>query len=119
MVRDLVDEKLRLQEIQRRKIVVSDKEIAQAIQTVESRNNMPSGALRARLSASGVEMRTLIDQLRVQIGWARVLRQQLGDRGDADRCRHRRPEGRSLKAQTGQPEYRVGEIFIADRRARP
>jgi peptidyl-prolyl cis-trans isomerase SurA len=111
VTRALVDERLELQEMQRRKIVVSDADIAAAIKQIESRNGMPEGALRARLAAQGVTLRTLIDQIRVQIGWARVLRDQLGENAHitdtdiSDRIAR-------LKAETGQTEYRVGEIFI-------
>jgi peptidyl-prolyl cis-trans isomerase SurA len=111
ITRELIDEKLQLQEMQRRKIVVSDAEIAHAIAGIEQRNNMPAGALRASLGGQGVAMRTLIDQLRVQLGWVRVIREVLGaaveatDNDVADRIAR-------LKAETGQVEYRVGEIFI-------
>lgn len=111
VAKQLVDERLRLQEIQRRHIVVSDQEIAKAIDDVEARNGMSPGTLRKRLAADGVELRTLIDQIRVQIGWTRVLRQELGNRGqisDADIAERER----LLKAQVGQTEYRVGDIFI-------
>jgi peptidyl-prolyl cis-trans isomerase SurA len=87
VTRQLIDERLRLQEIQRRHIVVSDQEIAKTIADVESRNNMAPGTLEHRLAADGVALRTLIDQIRVQIGWGRVLRQELGSRlqvSDAD-----------------------------------
>ena len=79
VTRLLIDERLRLQEVQRRKIVVSDKDIAEAIAQVERQNNMTPGTLRNRLATDGVEMRTLIDQIRVQLGWSRVLRAQLAD----------------------------------------
>jgi peptidyl-prolyl cis-trans isomerase SurA len=111
VTRQLIDEKLRLQEMQRRKIVVADKDIADAIKSVETRNNMPPGALRQKLLAQGVDMLTLIDQIRVQIGWTRVLRQQLGAQlnpSDADIS----DREASIKAQTGQPEYHPAEIFI-------
>ena len=111
VTRQLIDEKLRLQEIERRHIVVGDQEIAKAIAEVEGRNGMQPGTLRRRLEASGVELRTLVDQLRVQLGWTRVLRQQLGAQtqvSDADVAE----QARILKAETGQPEYRVGEIFV-------
>jgi peptidyl-prolyl cis-trans isomerase SurA len=111
ITRDLVDERLRLQEVQRRRIVVTDQEIAKAIEEVETRNNMAPGTLRHRLSTDGVELRTLIDQIRVQIGWSRVLHQVLGAQAqvsDADIAE----QARLLKEQTGQPEYRVGEIFV-------
>jgi peptidyl-prolyl cis-trans isomerase SurA len=111
ITKQLIDEKLRLQEIQRRRIAVSDDDIAHAIAQVEQRNGMPPGTLRRKLQADGVEMRTLIDQIRVQIGWTRVLRDVLGpqmivsEADIADRLA-------GLKAEIGQPEYRLGEIFI-------
>lgn len=111
IVRQLIDERLRLQEIQRRRILVHDADIAKAIQDIETRNNMPAGALRARLTAAGVDFRTLIDQVRVQIGWSDVIEQDLGPQArvtDADIA-----EQESLfKAQTGQQEFDIGEIFI-------
>lgn len=111
ITRQLIDEKLRLQEIQRRHIVVGDSEIADAIHEIETRNNLPPGGLRARLGAQGVAYRTLVDQIRVQIGWTRVLRQELGEKaqiGDAEVA----DEVNRLKAETGKPEYRLSEIFI-------
>ena len=111
VARQLVDERLRLQEVQRRKISVSDREIAEAIGEIEQRNGMPKGALSASLNGRGVALRTLIDQVRVQIGWTRVLRQELGARAevsDADVAE----QVRLFKEQTGKPEYQVREIFI-------
>jgi peptidyl-prolyl cis-trans isomerase SurA len=111
ITQQLIDEKLRLQEEQRRKIVVSDKEIAASIDDIEKRNGMQPGALRAKLGSEGVALRTLIDQVRVQIGWGQVLRDELGDRtqvSDADIAEQQA----QIKAQTGQPEYRIAEIFL-------
>jgi peptidyl-prolyl cis-trans isomerase SurA len=111
ITRQLIDERLRLQEMQRRKIYVSDKDIADAIAGVEQRNNMPSGALARKLAASGVDMHTLIDQIRVQIGWNRVLRQVLSGTGDITATDIDDQE-RLFKEQIGKPEYRLGEIFV-------
>jgi peptidyl-prolyl cis-trans isomerase SurA len=111
VTRQLIDERLRLQEVERRKIVVPDKEIADAIAQVEKQNNMAPGELRNKLAADGVELRTLIDQIRVQLGWGRVLRQQLGEDAGISDAEIEEQE-RLLKAQTGKPEYHVSEIFI-------
>ena len=76
-----------------------------------SRNGMAGGALRSKLGAEGVALRTLYDQTRVQLGWSRVLRDELGPRSeisDADIA----AQQAALKAETGQTEYRVGEIFL-------
>lgn len=111
ITRQLIDERLRMQEVQRRKIVVNDKDIAQAIHDIEQRNNMPQGMLRQKLAADGVSQRTLIDQIRTQLGWSQVLRQQLGDRAqvtDAEVAEQQRLEAQLV----GKPEFRVGEIFI-------
>ena len=111
ITRALIDERLQLQEMLRRKIVVPDADIASAIGEIEKRNGMKPGALRANLANEGVALRTLVDQIRVQLGWTRVLRDQLGEKADvtsadiADRLAQ-------LKAETGKPEYRVSEIYI-------
>jgi peptidyl-prolyl cis-trans isomerase SurA len=107
----LVDEKLRLQEAQRRKVVVPDKQIAAAIHDIEQRNGMPEGALHQKLAALGVSVRTLIDQIRVQLAWSQVLRERLADKiniSDSEIDEQLRIHDQ----QTGKPEYRVGEIFI-------
>jgi peptidyl-prolyl cis-trans isomerase SurA len=111
ILRQLIDERLRVQESQRRKIVVQDAQIAAAIKDIESRNNMQPGALRAKLSSDGVSARTLIDQIRAQLAWTQMLRESVGDRiniSEADVA-----EQQKLAAQRiGQTEYRLGEIFI-------
>jgi peptidyl-prolyl cis-trans isomerase SurA len=111
ITRQLIEERLHLQEIQRRHIVVQDKEIAAAIREIESRNNLPPGLLRQRLAADGTGMRTLIDQIRAQIGWTQALRQQIGERVQITPAEIE--ERQKLQdQQTGKPEFRILEIFI-------
>jgi peptidyl-prolyl cis-trans isomerase SurA len=108
----LVDERLRLQEVQRRRILVSDAEIAQAVARIEQQNNMGAGGLRANLARQGIDIRALYGQLRAQIGWTKLVRQELGAQGqvDPDLVQERI---RAIEAATGEPEFLVGEIFIA------
>ncbi|MFL5256159.1 MAG: peptidylprolyl isomerase [Rhodopila sp.] len=109
--RQLVDERLRMQEAQRRKIVIPDQAIAGAIRDIEQRNNLPSGALRAKLNADGVTFRTLVDQIRAQLAWTDVLRQSLAEKGGITQSDV--AERQKLLAQmVGQTQYRLGEIFI-------
>ncbi|WP_240782460.1 peptidylprolyl isomerase [Roseococcus sp. SYP-B2431] len=111
VLRLAIDEKLRIQEVQRRRIAVSDNDIAEAIGDIERRNNMPQGMLRAQLRSTGIQTRVLFDQIRAQIGWGRLLRQMLGPLAEISEqdiqgaiANHR--------ARQGQTEYLVGEIFI-------
>ena len=111
VTKQLIDERLRLQEEQRRKVIVTDKQISEAIMGIETRNGMPSGTLRRKLGDQGVALRTLIDQVRVQLGWTQVLRDELGDKtqiSDTDIAEQQAIQ----KARAGQPEYHVGEIFL-------
>ncbi len=111
ITRQLVDERLRMQDVERQHIVIQDKQIAAAIREIEQRNGMQPGALRAKLEADGVGFTTLVDQVRTEIGWALLLRRQLGDRlniSAADVA----AQQRLLTQEVGRPEYHVGEIFI-------
>lgn len=109
--KQLIDERLRVQEAQKRKIVIQDVQIAAAIKEIESRNNMQPGALRAKLASDGVSTRTLIDQIRAQLAWSQMLRDAVGERVNVSDTEV--AEQQKLTAQrTGQTEYRVAEIFI-------
>lgn len=111
IARQLIDERMRMQAVERAHIVVPDKAIADAIGAIEKRNGMAPGALRARLKAAGVGFTTLIDQIRTQLGWTQLLREELGARGNVSDAAVKARQA-LLAARAGQTEYRVGEIFI-------
>jgi peptidyl-prolyl cis-trans isomerase SurA len=111
ITRELIDQTLQLQEINKRNIVVPETDIASGIAHIEQGNNMPAGGLKARLQASGIAFQTLITQLRTEIGWQNVLHQVLGPGlkptpGDIAAAK------KALKAQLGTTEYHLAEIFI-------
>jgi len=111
VTRALIDERLRLQEVQRRRIAVSDQDIASALSDIERRNEMPSGGLVNQLRRAGVEPRVLFDQIRVQIGWSRLIRGLLGQQANPSEAEINDFVA-AQRARTGQPEYLVSEIFI-------
>lgn len=111
IVRQLVDERLRTQEILSRHINVPPEQIAAAIAGIEKRNGMPENALRNKLAEDGVSLTTLIDQIRVQIGWVQVLRQELGARGRVSAKEIAQRE-EALKREDGRTEYNLSEIFV-------
>jgi peptidyl-prolyl cis-trans isomerase SurA len=112
LIRELIDDRLKLQEIQHRKIVVSDADVAAAIGNVEQRNGLPHGGLRDKLAKQGVSFGTLIEQTRTSLGWTRVLRQELAQRGFVTPAEVAEQEA-LFKKQMGQPQYHVAEIFVA------
>jgi peptidyl-prolyl cis-trans isomerase SurA len=111
VLRLLIDEKLRMQEVQRLRIPVSDNDVADALADIERRNNLPAGQLRAQLRAAGVQPRTLFDQIRVQIGWGRTVRALLGQRAEVSE-QEVADSVAAHRARAGQPEFLVAEIYI-------
>ncbi|GBQ21128.1 peptidyl-prolyl cis-trans isomerase [Acetobacter estunensis NRIC 0472] len=111
IVRQMIDERLRTQEILSRHINVTPEQIADAIKGIESRNGMPPNALRDRLAQDGVSLTTLIDQIRVQIGWTQVLRQELGGKARMTSQEIAQRQD-ALRKQEGRPEYFTSEIFV-------
>lgn len=111
IAQQLIDERLRLQEVLRQKVIVREVQIATAIRDIEARNNLPPNALQTRLAHDGVSLRTLVDQIRVQIGWTEVLRQQMGNAAVISEAEVAE-QGRLQTQNTGRPEFRLGEIFI-------
>lgn len=111
ITRQLVDERLRMQAIADRHIVVTDQQVAAAITEIEQRNNMKPGGLRAQLEADGVSFTTLIDQVRTEIGWTTVLRRKLGA-GAVPSATEVAAQEQLQAQELGRPEYHVGEIFI-------
>jgi peptidyl-prolyl cis-trans isomerase SurA len=112
ITRQLIEDRLRMQEIQRRKIAVPDIDVAHAIADIERRNRLPPGGLLQKLTGQGVSASTLIAQIRIQLGWTRVLRQELAERGRISPAEIAEQE-KIFKERTGQPQYRVAEIFVA------
>lgn len=111
ILHQLIDERLKMQDILARHINVEPEQIAETISTIESRNGMPANALRERLRSDGISLTTLIDQIRVQIGWMQVLRQQLGPRNRVTGQQIAERE-QALQAESGRPQYFMSEIFI-------
>jgi len=111
IIRQLVDERIKTQELLKRHINIPPQQIADTIRNIEARNGMPTDALRSRLRNDGVSLSTLIDQIRVQLGWMTILRQEVGGRA---RITAREIEQReaALKAEEGRPQYNVSEIFV-------
>lgn len=111
ILRLLINERLRTQEVTRRRIPVTDQDIATAVGEIETRNGMQSGSLPESLRRANIDPRVLYDQIRAQIGWNRLLRALLGSQGqisDAEVAEYLA----AAQARAGQPEYMVSEIFI-------
>ena len=55
ILRLLIDERLRIQELSRRRIPVTDQDIASSVANIESRNGLPPGGVVQNLRRAGIE----------------------------------------------------------------
>ncbi len=111
ILRLLVDERLRAQEVQRRRVPVTDADVAESIVDIERRNSLPPGGLVRQLRNASVEPRTLFEQIRVQVGWSRLIRALAGQQATPGEAEVREFIT-AREARTGQPEFLISEIFI-------
>ena len=111
ILRLLIDERLRIQELSRRRIPVTDQDIASSVANIESRNGLPPGGVVQNLRRAGIEPRVLYDQIRAQIGWARLLRGMLGEQANISDAEVNEFLA-AQRARLGEPEFLVSEIFI-------
>ena len=112
VLRSLIDERLKVQEAERLGVTVAEAEMADARQTVEQRNGIAAGGLDDFLKRQGLDVTTVMEQLRAEILWSKLVRGRLGaavsvGEGEIDEAIAR------LEANRGRPEYRVAEIFLA------
>lgn len=108
---ELIDQTLQLQEIEKDHIAVPEAAIEAAVQNIEKSNGLPPGGLRAKLAAAGINFSTLVNQLRIEIGWTQVLKKALGQ--DVQPTpQDVAAEKRALQSQIGKTQYHIAEIFI-------
>lgn len=108
---ELIDQALQLQAIERHKVVVSQKSIADALAHIDKANNLPPGGLQQKLSQLGIPYSTLVNQFRTQLGWTAVLKKELGPNLRPTRA-DVLAERRALGQEVGKTQYHLAEIFI-------
>ena len=112
VLRNLIEERLQLQEAQRLSITVADREIDRAIGNIERSNNIPEGQLAKKLEQQGIDVKSLREKIRAQIAWGRVVGRRFAQTVviGADEVDE---ELRRLAEQQGHTQYRIAEIFLA------
>ena len=112
ILRNLIDEKLQIQEAKSNDISISDAEIDQAFARVAGNFRMKPPQLEVQLTNSGTSAASLKQQIRAEIYWSRLLRRKVEpfvNVGDDEV----QAIIAKLEASKGQNEYHVGEIFLS------
>ena len=111
-LRSLIEERLQLQEAEKRGVQVSEDEVARGVAVIEERNGMRPGELERTLAASGIGLRAMKGQIRATLSWQKLVLRRFGPRtavGD-DEVAERLAR---LREAQGREEYRLAEIHLA------
>ncbi|HEY3919847.1 MAG TPA: peptidylprolyl isomerase [Stellaceae bacterium] len=112
VLRQLIDEKLEIQEAKHFKVTADKGEVDKALANIEARNNMAKGGLDQYLNAAGVPKSTLVDQVTASILWNKVVQGRYASDVSVSDAEVNDEIAR-LKADIGKPQSHVAEIFLA------
>jgi peptidyl-prolyl cis-trans isomerase SurA len=111
VLRSLIEETLQTQEAQRLDLTVDDTEVQQALANIARRNQMTVEGMQGFLASNQVNLDTLMDQVRAQIAWVKVVNRQIVPRVTVtvDQLEMAVDEARR---NVGEAEYLLSEIVL-------
>jgi peptidyl-prolyl cis-trans isomerase SurA len=111
VLRQLIDERLQMQEAARRGVQVTPDEMARALAQIERENNIPEGQLENAARQVGIPYPALIDRVTVDLTWQKLLAQRLRPTVEISDDEIEEVLSR-IVANQGATEYRVAEVFL-------
>jgi peptidyl-prolyl cis-trans isomerase SurA len=110
VLRTLIDDKLKRQEMRRQNISVSQAELDRALTQIAGQVRIQPSDLPRFLASRGVGMPTLIDQLETEIGWQMAVSRIAADR--AVISPNEVDEELARVQGSREVEYRLAEVFL-------
>lgn len=112
VLREMVDERLRLQEADRLGIRVTDREIDQEIDQLAARNNFTAEQFSQQLNQRGVDMNSVRTLIKASLAWNKVAQRQLRRQieitdEEVDETLDR------LRESLNEPQKKLHEIFLS------
>ncbi|WP_341364449.1 peptidylprolyl isomerase [Thalassospira sp. SN3W] len=110
ILQQLINEKLQLQESERRGFDVTDADIDRAKTLIEQNSGLPTGGLDQFLAQNGIAPETIRNQIRPQIAWQKLLGSmrreiEISDTEIDDNLER-------IRSNQGKPRNNVQEIFL-------
>ena len=109
VLQNLIEEKLQVQEAERRGISVTEEELAAALEVVARQNGVLPDQLGNWLASIGLPAIYFEDQIRAQLLWAKVVSTDLGPQVNVTEEEVEQEFAR-LEENRGNPEYLVSQI---------
>jgi peptidyl-prolyl cis-trans isomerase SurA len=112
VMRALIDDHLKTQEAKAQGVTIGDDEIDGRIAGLAGRNNMSREDFESYLMSNGILVSALVDQMRADIGWGRLVQRKLRATIRITDAEINEALARARAAQ-GKAEYRLSQIFQA------
>lgn len=111
VLRNLIDDRLKIQEARRLKIPIDKKDIDDALARIEKQNNLPPGGMEQVLARDGVKVSIVRSKVEADIAWGKVVSSRFRNtirisEEEIDEILTQ------MEANKGKPELRVAEIFL-------
>src|SRR5712675_2077570 len=116
MLRQMIDEKLQIQDAKRLGLKATDGELQQRFSDIERSAGMPHGQFRQYLQSVGVPLEIAVQQIEAQIAWNKIIRRKVRPQVDVSEAEIDDALGR-MRTNVGKTESRVAEIFVPVDRA--
>ncbi len=110
-LRNLVNEKIQIQESQKYDQEISDDEINRSVARLIGRNGLDPNEVAGQLAAAGIGIETLRTQVESEIAWQRIVNGLYGSRIRISDAQINETLNR-LSANASKPSYNVAEIYI-------
>lgn len=110
-LRDLVDERLQLQEAGRFEITVTPDQVDRRLADIARQNNTDLAGLAGSLAQSGVSITTLRAQIQADIAWQRLIAGLYGSRVRISEVQIRETQER-IATNATREQYQISEIFL-------
>jgi peptidyl-prolyl cis-trans isomerase SurA len=111
ILRSLVDERLQLQEAKKEDITIDSLEVEQAFLDLARQNDMTVEDIRKMLLSSNVDFSTLLDQIRAEIAWRKLVNHRFGGLVNVSDDQVDAEYERALKSFS-KPHYLLTEILL-------
>ncbi|MBL8666741.1 MAG: peptidylprolyl isomerase [Rhodospirillales bacterium] len=110
VLRSLIDEALKRQEMRKQNITVSQADLDRGLLQVSQQLRVQPNEVSAYLEQQGVRMATLIEQLEAEIGWIKSVQKIAGDRATVTRSD---VDEELARVRSTGVEFRLSEIFLS------
>lgn len=110
-LRDLIDEQLQLEEAAKFEIAVEGGQIDRRMQDMAARAETDLAGLTGALSANGISVTTLRNQIQAEIAWQRLISGLYGSRVRISQTEVTDTLER-IVASSQRPQYEISEIFL-------